>query len=470
MSVDISRDRPPATRTAAQAGEDARNGARAARPAAAPAGAAEGTPEAAPLVYRKQSLGTGSDALRKLRYRRRSESSRVLISGAHEAMETVDLETGEIGIDWTKAPRLAKCSWRIGSTVPVHAANGFAHYSGTERCSSIWSCPVCSSVIRAERAREIAQAVTAHQEAGGSALFLTLTIRHKRRDPLRQSLDAVLKSWQSMLRATAWGGGKRQMGMKERYGVIGYIRSTEVTYGYNGWHPHIHAIILTENDLSEDMIKRFGDEVHGLWSSRVEKRTGRLPTRDAGVDVQKVDTDGKVLSKYISKMQDEGSRTKTEKWGVSAELARADVKAARIKGSSVPFEFLDQDHEYDAPRRHALWAEYVEGTRGRRAITWSRGLKDLYKIDELTDEEIIEETESAPARWLAYGKGYDALRRRDAGLLAHVLDLAEIEAWTEVASLLPGEPAPDFDLPDDDPPEEPCVRTERENDDHDPAE
>lgn len=455
MSVDSSRDRPPATRTAVPEGSGARNGACAAGPATGPAGAAEGTPEAAPLVYRKQSLGNGTDALRKIRYRRRSESSRVLISGAHDAMQTVDMETGEIGVDWTKAPRLAKCSWRIGSTVPVHAANGKAHYSGTERCSSIWACPVCASVIRAERAREIEQAVTAHKQAGGSALFVTLTIRHKVTDPLRQSLDAVLKSWQSMLRATAWCGGKRQTGMRERYGVVGYIRSTEVTYGKNGWHPHLHAVILLEEDLPDSVVTRFGDEVHGLWSVRVEKRTGRLPSRDHGVDVQKVDDDGKVLSKYIGKLQDEGSRMKAGKWGVSAELARSDVKAARAEGSSVPFEFLDPDHDYADNRRHALWAEYVEATRGRRAITWSRGLKDLYEIGELTDEEIIEETESAPARWIAYGKGYDALRRRDAGLLAHVLDLAELEAWADVAALLPGEPAPDFELSDDDPPDDP---------------
>lgn len=460
MSLNNSSDGLQATRSVSRARQvvDARNGACAARPAHATERAEltesviVGTPEAAPLVYRKQSLGTSPSEERKRRYRRRFQSSKWLISDAHEDIESVDTETGEIITDWTKAPRLSKCSWRMGSFVPVHAANGKAHYSGTERCSSIWSCPVCASVVRAQRAREIQQAVEAHSAAGGAALFVTLTIRHKKIDPLADSLDAVLKSWQNILRSTAWVGGKRQSGMRERFGVIGYIRSTEVTYGVNGWHPHIHAIILLDKDLSQEEVLRFGDELHGHWSKYVHKRTGRMPTRKRGTDVQKVDKDGKVLGQYMAKMQDEGKQ-KTEKWGVSAELARTDIKSGR-GGSFVPFELLDREHPFKPGHRHHLWTEYTTATKGRRAITWSRGLKDLYAVDELTDEEIIEETESAPARWLAYAKGYDALMRKDVSLLAHVLDLAELEAWEDVARLLPGEPAPDFQLIEDDPPEE----------------
>ena len=432
-------------------GLEARNGARAARPASNP-GRVEGAPKARPLVYRKQCFNTASENPRRRRYQRRSQSSRWLISDAHEAIDSVNRETGEITSDWSKAPRLAKCSWRIGQSVPVHAANGMAHFSGTERCSSIWACPVCSSVIRAERAREIDQAVNAHHDAGGAALFVTLTIRHKTRDPLKQSLEAVLGSWRKLLQGGAWVGTKRTEGMRDRYGVVGYIRSTEITYGDNGWHPHIHAVILLSEDLSEDAVERFGDEVHGHWARHVQKVTGRMPTRDHGIDVQKLDKEGKVIGQYLSKMQDEG--TKEKKWGVSAELARTDVKHGR-GGSFVPFELLDRDHEYSEAQRYVLWSEYAKATRGRRAITWSRGLKDLYEVGEMTDEAIIDETESAPARWIAYGKGYDALRRYDAGLLAHVLDLAELEAWAEVSELLPGERAPDFDLCDDGPPDDP---------------
>lgn len=439
MSVDTIGGTPPPTRDprSAPEGPGARNSACAARPAPGPAGAEPGTPQAAPLVYRKQSRGTSDSDVRRARFIRRAQSSAWLISDVHEALHIVDEDTGEITMDWPRAPRLAKCSWRRDVTVPVHAAAGRAHYSGLERCSSIWACPVCAAVVRAERAREIEKAVTAHHEAGGSALFVTLTIRHGREDPLAQSLDAVLKSWQKILGSRAWRGGKRETGMRERFGVTGYIRSTEVTHGDNGWHPHIHAVILLENDLPESEVARFGDAIHRDWARYVQAATGKRPDREHGTDVQKVDRDGKVLARYLSKMQDEGHGAKS--WGVAAELARADVKAAR-RGGVVPFELLDEDHPLPRSQRHALWTEYVAGTKGRRAITWSRGLKAAFEIDDRSDEEIIEDTEAAPPRWIADGEGYDALRHKDPKSLAVVLELAEVERWDAVAELLPGRP------------------------------
>lgn len=465
MSLDSSRDTGEATRVprSVPKGPGARNGACAARPAPGPAGADPGPPEAAPLVYRKQSRGTDSDDLRRTRFVRRAQSASWVIDSVSEALEVVNEETGEISMDWPRVPRLAKCSWRRNSDVPVHAADGKAHYSGLERCSSIWACPVCAAVVRAERAREIEKAVTAHQAAGGSALFVTLTIRHSGEDSLAQSLDAVLTSWQKILGSRAWRGGKRQIGLKEKYGVTGYIRSTEITHGDNGWHPHIHSIILVDRDLSTAELTTLGDDIHDQWASRIEKATGKTPTREHGIDVQKVDTKGKVLAKYLSKVQDEG-KPKTEAWSVSAELARSDVKNARAFGSRVPFELLDSDDPMPRNRRYALWLEYVAATKGRRAITWSRGLKASFEIDDKTDEEIIEETESAPARWLAEGEGYDSLRRRDPKGLAVVLEFAEVERWDDVADLLPGRPIYIDDSDDDadtDPPDPVALAKEK---------
>lgn len=413
------------------------------------------------LVHRKQSFPRDSkadfDTWRRKRYQRRSASSKWLISDAIQASnieETapgvyVDTETGELHeTNWVRPPRPARCSWRIGPNVPVHSDGKSAHFSGTERCSSIWACPVCSSVIRAERAREITRAVERHQQAGGSILFVTLTIRHKKTDSLKQSIDAVLGSWKKLLQGRAWVGGRNKSGMRDRFDVEGYIRSTEVTYSEkNGWHPHIHALILTGRELNDDEISSFGDEIHARWARYAKTATGREPTRQHGIDVQRVDKKGKILGKYLSKIQDEGM-AKTEKWDASAELARADVKNGR-DGHFVPFELLDKEHPFPAPQRRRLWGEYVEYTRGRRAITWSRGLKDRYDVVEKTDDEIIEDTEAAPAMWLAYGKSYDRVRRSNPQLLAIVLEAAESEDWTKVAEILPGE------LPPEPPPDDP---------------
>lgn len=413
----------------------------------------EGAAAEPPLVHRKQLFVAGRrslpNGLRRSRFARRSQSSRWLIADAVDSSTVeelgegifVDTASGELlDSDWVRPPRPARCGWRIGDSVAVHSDGQFAHFSGTERCSSIWACPVCSAVIRAERAREISQAVEAHQAAGGSILFVTLTIRHDRSDSLKQGMDAALGSWSKLLQGSAWVGSKTRSGMRDRYRVSGYIRSTEVTYGSNGWHPHIHALFFTDDRLSDTEVAAFGDELHTRWARFVKKSTGKVPSREHGADVQRVDEGGQVLGKYLAKVQDEG-KSKTEKWDASAELARADVKRGR-GDNFVPFELLDSDHLLPLPQRRRLWVEYYEGTKGRRAITWSCGLKDRYDVGEKSDKEVIEDTEAAPVQWLADGRAYDSLRRSDPELLGVALDAAAANHWPVVKALLPGHEPP----------------------------
>ncbi|MGP5322795.1 protein rep [Brachybacterium paraconglomeratum] len=351
------------------------------------------------------------------------------------AEDVLDQQTGELrrpragDEQWVRPDRLARCSWRVGE-VGVHADGHLAHFSGTERCGSIWACPVCSAVIRSERAREIQHAVAEHTAQGGALLLVTLTMRHHKRQPLADTLDGLLKSWQKILRGKAWTT------TKDRYGISGYLRSVEVTYGENGWHPHIHAVLFLDDQISEAAAETLGDELHGRWARYVMASTGKMPDRKHGVDVQRVSDDGKVVASYLAKMQDDHAHT----WDVGAELARSDVKTARGSRSLVPFELLDvaADH-LSADEKRALWVEYATATKGRRAITWSKGLKARYEVQERTDDQIIEDTERAPLRYVADGPAYDALRRRDPLRLALVLEAAEAENWEQVARLLPGE-------------------------------
>lgn len=417
----------------------------------------EGAAAEPPLVSnRAQCFPTGqrptSDGLRRSRFVRRAQSSRWLISDAVDSSTIVELSDGlfvdtasgeVLDSNWVRPPRPARCGWRIGENVSVHSDGQFAHLSGTERCSSIWACAVCSAVIRAERAREIGQAVEAHQSGGGSVLFVTLTIKHGREDSLKQSMDAVLGSWRKLLQGSAWTGSKTRTGMRDRYSVSGYIRSTEVTYSEtNSWHAHIHSLWFLDRKLSDTELSSFGDDLHGRWSRFVEAATGKMPSRERGVDVKRVDEDGQVLASYLSKVQDSSGG---KRWDAGAELARGDVKRARGE-SWTPFELLDSDHPMPLPQRRRLWVEYYEGTKGRRAITWSRNLKARYEVGEKTDEEVIEETEAAPVRWVADGRSYDALRRSDPELLAVALDGAAAENWAVVKALLPGHEPPEQGL------------------------
>ena len=422
------------------------------RPAGVPGprgdgGGADGA--SGPLVYREQSVVApaqrASVEARRLRFERRAVSSRWLVADAVgrskvefvEGLDAyVDTATGEVmASGWVRPPRPARCGWRLGGDVMVHAdeTTGTAHLSGTERCGSIWACPPCAAVIRAERAGEIETAVQAHQAAGGSVLFVTLTLRHRKTDSLAMLVDGLLGSFRKVLQGAAWKSAKA------RYGITGYIRSTEVTYSKaNGWHPHVHALVLCKDALTEAQAETFGDEIHGRWARYAQAATGRMPSRERGVDVQMVDSDGRVLAGYLGKVQDEGHRVPPQGWGVGAELARSDVKTAR-SGGLVPFELLDETSDLPEGMRRRLWIEFYTATRGRRAMSWSRGLKDALGVNERTDEEIVEDVQAMGETVAVIpAEVYDRLRRDEPGTLALVLDFAGRGRADVLPSLVPG--------------------------------
>lgn len=363
--------------------------------------------------------------LRRKRWERRSTSAKFL------APLAVEQASG-----FLRPVRPARCAWSLGQAVGImHDGTRPAGYSGIERCGSIWVCPHCSAVIRAGRAREIEQAVSAHQETGGAVIFFTATLRHHQADDLAVTLDATLEGWRKLTAGRQW---KR---IKEKHQVSGYIRSIEVTLGCHGWHPHAHVLLFLDADISAGQLDELRPVLYELWARSVERAGGKRPT-EKGLDLQKLDDDGKLLARYLGKVQDEKKR---QGWSAGAEMTRADAKSGR--GSSInPFELLDDDLEgYTEEQRARLWREFYQVSKGRRAITWSRGLKARCLIGELTDEDILDEMEQTVMVWRTSSKIYRSVLRSNPVDLAVALELAEREKWGQLAEILP---------PDDIPPDQ----------------
>lgn len=393
---------------------------------------------------------SGFRAARRRHDAMRRVSSQWLISSAmkgfrglkHVEGDTFVTPDGElVERAYLRPPRIASCAWSLGKTVTVekNPATNRAHVSGIQTCASIWACPHCASVIRRGRAREIAKAVARHQKAGGHLAFLTLTLRHDASDPLALTLDTVMDGWKNIVRNRAW----REL--KADVGVVGFIRATEVTYGQSGWHPHAHVLLFLDAPLTEEGKEKIESTLFDPWARWCKKKTGKEPLREYGLDLQAVDEKGEVLSQYISKLQLEEEALKEEPWGVDAELARMDVKAARKTSSVMPFSLLEEGSDLAPERRNRLWVEYVHATRGRRAITWSRGLKASLGVGEMSDEAVLEqESQGAVARYEARARHYNKALR--SGAVPTVLEAAERENWDSVHEILPG-----FRIPASDP-------------------
>jgi hypothetical protein len=326
-----------------------------------------------------------------------------------------------------------------------------AHVTGIMRCGSVWACPVCAPVVRGRRAREIDQgtgfwlgldrsetrrnapevSVNPSESGHGSVLFLTLTVRHHLADGLANRLGVVTRALGQVLSGAPWDR------RKEALGYVGAIRAAEITYGRNGWHPHLHALLFFDRELSVRELADLKAWLYGRWGSVCEARGFGSITKANGVDLRPVRASGNELGDYLTKV-DGG-------WGAGLELARADLKGGRRSGSRSPFSILREFLETGDAELLALWKEYEAATFGKRAIVWSRGLRArLGLAAEVSDEEAAAAEGEDVELWLRAlvgSKAWEAHRRAGTGgqLLARIEEAAAsglrgVHRWTEERS------------------------------------
>ncbi len=303
--------------------------------------------------------------------------------------------------------------------VTVRMQGEVAHLRGLQSCGSIWACPVCAAKIREKRAGEISRAALAHMAAGGSIYMVTLTARHRvgqRLDPL---LSVVMGGFKRLISGRAW------IKEREALGVVGTIRSTEVTYGGNGWHPHLHVLVFCDGTPDPVALARAIERWGRVWGAWTAKH-GYDASQARGVRWEPV-ASGAEAAEYVAKLQD-GKH-------VGREVARGDLKAGRL-GSLVPFELLDYFRFTGDLDALDVWHEYENATFGRRAMSWSRGLRArlLPDEEELTDQEAAEQEVGGVDVCVLPREAWDAVVEH--GLEVDVLEAAEQGGIDAVTALL----------------------------------
>jgi len=249
--------------------------------------------------------------------------------------------------------------------------------------------------------------------ADGRAWLVTLTLPHRRNQGLGVTLGGVLDGWRSVLQDRGWREASKAAGF------AGYVRAVEVTYGQNGWHPHIHAVVLsTGGDLEPALA-----ELQRAWTDAVVRMGLSRPSQDRGARWEELSgSDGGAgVARYVSKVQDP--------IGVGQELTRGDLKSGRAR-SVTPYDLLRavrDDGEADAV---ALWREYERATKGRRCLTWSRGLRAL---GQRSDDEIAADEVGGELVGLVDVDTWSELCRTRGGLASFLLDVEAVgfeAAWS----------------------------------------
>ena len=73
------------------------------------------------------------------------------------------------------------------------------------------------------------------------------------------------------------------------------------------------------------------------------------------------------------------------------EVTKGHIKKGK-EGSATPWDLLRQSEE-GCEQSGRLFQVFAEAFKGKRQLSWSKGLKSLLQVDEVTDEQLAEVTE-----------------------------------------------------------------------------
>jgi len=269
-----------------------------------------------------------------------------------------------------------------------------AGFGGLLHCGSVWACPVCSAKVAARRAEEIRAVLEWALEQGYSASMATFTLRHFKGQSLEQCWDALGAGWRASIQGKYW------VADQARYGLVGWVKAVEGTYGKHGWHVHVHVLMIWDRDgkAVQADAQTVAEGMHARFT-RALQRKGFDSWRDSGgldVRMASLDPDANGLHEYFTKM--------------AHEVTGGYAKLGRGKGRT-PFQILDNAFETCLAEDFDLWFEWEQGSKGRRQLNWSVGLRAMAGLgQEQTDEEVAAEELTADERLILSYSTWKQLR------------------------------------------------------------
>lgn len=265
----------------------------------------------------------------------------------------------------------------------VYRGERSAFFGHVISCGSVWHCPYCAARIAEKRRAEVAETMRRHMEAGGHVWMGTFTIPHHKFDDCKELREKLAQAFNKVCT------GRPFARWKEAIGFVGSIRGMEVTHGYaSGWHPHLHVLFFL--DCHPRLAREFGAWLFKRWRSVVASLG--LGECSEGAWNWRFCNSPDVAGEYVAK------------WGADWELTHGHLKLAKGKAGSEeknrsPWEILQDWTVYQWPKDGELFREYALAFKGARQLTWSKGLKARYLLEDVTDQEVVdrlEDEEAAP--------------------------------------------------------------------------
>ena len=250
-------------------------------------------------------------------------------------------------------------------------------------CSSVWLCPVCSSIIQSKRSNEVQKAIDWAKGNNYQVAMVTFTASHNVKMSLIEFGEKLQKAYTMMM--------KNIRKSRKKY-EVGYIKGVEFTHSYkHGWHKHYHVILILKKECD---INSYFATIQKSWETACIKNSLLDATNEKAVsDFREHSVDliksAEEISSYVNKSSKE--------WTLADEMAKSVLKVGHNNEHRTPFQILcDIAITKDKKQRYKdidVFVEYMLYTYGLHQQDWSNGLKDAVGIRDLSDEEIIDENQ-----------------------------------------------------------------------------
>ena len=310
----------------------------------------------------------------------------------------------------------------ISIKLSVDPEHSHASLAGVAMCSCLWGCPVCGTRIAVQRGKEIRAALRWADENGLQPIMLTFTASHHENMTLEGFKSQFKAAYRALTQSRAWQQVKKKLQIQHG------IKAVEPTLGNHGWHYHYHVLMF----IKIDVLKSLSD--HELSSWRKDARAswlhelGRVGLSGIGKFALDFSFHGGVGEKYLSKL----GISLDDVTDAGHELSGNANKHG--KGASI-WTILrrSQSGGNDAQKWSERYIEYVIAMQGEKWITWSRGLKALIGLNDVSDNEVSDTDDDQQPElvdWLAItDEQYRSVRK-----LRAYADLLELAAATRSKS------------------------------------
>jgi hypothetical protein len=277
----------------------------------------------------------------------------------------------------------------------------------------------------------------------GRVFHVVQTFKHTREDDLKHNLSMLA------LARTKMHGAWEYKEFCKLYGFVGTIRTLEVTHSdRNGWHPHIHQLILTRSSWPISRFLRFKASYMRMWR-KYALRAGLVSYDDACTfDLVSDERESlRRMSDYVSgdtgfltdeeliEMDNQISnldrREKNNSTSTAKEMTFQAVKMAKNESRS-PMQLLRDFAISGCVYSGALFHEYLDAFDGKRQVLWSNDLKKKFGIKDFNDRELAEK---APVDEILLGilnKAEWSAVLANPRARGEILKIAESSEWADV--------------------------------------